>query len=136
MSDNGIAAIYLNHSVKNFCIVSRVYRVLFQMSCLVFAIERTANHFQIKHNLYMRKTCLIFLFLIQVPPLMAADLLTAQFPPELTHVDVSLCFSGKAPSYLYRHEDAREYSNGISQHFPIGFRQPVAAAASTTLNLF
>jgi hypothetical protein len=44
---------------------------------------------------------------------MAGDLLTAEFPADLGHVNVSMCFEGKSPGRLYRHEDAGEFTDGV-----------------------
>jgi hypothetical protein len=45
---------------------------------------------------------------------MAGDVLSARFPDHLGYVQVNLCFDGKAPSKLYRHQQAGAFSNGIS----------------------
>jgi hypothetical protein len=45
---------------------------------------------------------------------MAEDVLSVNFPDHLDHVQVSLCFDGKAPSKLYRHPQAAAFSSGIS----------------------
>ena len=46
----------------------------------------------------------------------AADVLTARFSDNLSHVHASLCFDGQAPAHLYRHNDASAFSNGIFHH--------------------
>ena len=43
----------------------------------------------------------------------AGDIMTASFQDDLNNVDVSLCFEGRAPTRLYRHELAGRYSSGL-----------------------
>lgn len=43
----------------------------------------------------------------------AQDVLTAIFPENLSEVQVSLCFEGRAPTRLYRHEQAGKYSSRL-----------------------
>ena len=47
------------------------------------------------------------------PHLYAADVLTAEFPQDLSSVRVSLCFDGEASDRIYRSSQARQWSNGI-----------------------
>jgi hypothetical protein len=57
----------------------------------------------------------IFAALVLLFPLYgeAADILTATFPENLSAVQVSLCFKGRAPTRLYRHEQAGKYSSRL-----------------------
>ena len=55
-------------------------------------------------------TCLLLLYPMYC---VAEDVLTAEFPDHLGHVRVSLCFAGQAADYLYRHEQAAAFANGI-----------------------
>ena len=76
---------------------------------------------------------LTFALLILLFPLAgeAQDVLTAIFPENLNVVQVRLCFEGRAPTRLYRHEQAGKYSTRL---FHNG-RQLVASHNRSTLKL-
>lgn len=56
---------------------------------------------------------LLALFTTTSPRVYAADVLTAEFPRDLSNVQVSLCFDGEASERIYRSSQARKWSNGI-----------------------